>query len=134
MQNYKVTGTLAEITALEQEIFHFGAPFSAIIYGQIWDDVTKTYYACPTRKGGVTSWQEVKDEGNDVYSIIHIDMFTFSPKTIAEYVAEIPEDEAQQTETQKAVLDRVLQGYEDLTPQEYVSQLIIDNKYNIIQV
>ena len=41
--NYKVTGTLEEMTALEQEIFVYGAPFSAITYGQIWDELLDKY-------------------------------------------------------------------------------------------
>ena len=130
--NYKVTGTLEEMTALENEIFLFGAPFSASTYGQIWDDFLERYFESNSKVGGVVSWQGLKDEDNGVYSIIHIDMLTFSDKTIAQYVEEIPEDEENQTETQKAVLERVVEGYEDYTPQAYVSEVIIGDKYNII--
>ena len=130
--NYKVTGTLEEMTALENEIFLFGAPFSAVTYGQIWDDFLERYFESNSKVGGVVSWQGPQDEGNDVYSIIHIDMFTFSEKTIAEYVAEISEDEDLRTETQKAIVTRVIEGYEEHTPQQYVSEVIIGNKYNII--
>ena len=132
--NYKVTGTLEEMTALEQEIFVYGAPFSAITYGQIWDEFLETYFESESKVGGVSAWQKVYDEGNDVYSIIHIDMFTFSDETIADYVANIPEDEEQQTETQKAVIARVVEGYEDYTPKSYVSEVIIGDKYNIITI
>jgi hypothetical protein len=130
--NYKVTGTLEEMTALENEIFLFGAPFSAVTYGQIWDDFLERYFESNSKVGGVVSWQGPQDEDNDVYSIIHIDMFTFSEKTIAEYVADIPEDEDLRTETQKAVIARVVEGYEEYTPQQYVSEVIIGNKYSII--
>jgi len=131
---YKITGTLEEMTALEQEIFVYGAPFSAITYGQFWDDFLEKYFESESKVGGVSAWQGVADEGGGVYSIIHIDMFTFSEKTIAEYVADIPEDEEQQTETQKAIIARVFEGYEDHSPQQYVSEVIIGNKYNIITV
>jgi len=132
--NYKVTGTLEEMTALEQEIFVYGAPFSAITYGQIWDEELKKYFSSNSKNGGVSAWQPIKDEGEGVYSIIHIDMFTFSNETIADYVANIPEDEEQQTETQKAVIARVVEGYEDYTPKTYVSEIIIGDKYSIITI
>ncbi len=131
---YKVTGTIEEMTALEQEIFVYGAPFSAITYGQIWDEFLDKYFSNESKIGGVLAWQGVADEGDGVYSIIHIDMFTFSDETIADYVANIPEDEEQQTETQKAILARVVEGYEDYTPKDYVSEVIIGDKYNIITI
>ena len=130
--NYKITGTLEEMTALELEIFAFGGPFSAVIYGQVWDNLFDRYFESKAKTGGVSSWQKPNPEGEGVYSIIHIDMFTFSDKTIAEYVADIPEDEEQQTETQKAIIERVVEGYEEYTPQQYVSEVIISDKYNII--
>ena len=130
--NYKVTGTLEEMTALENVIFVFGSPFSAITYRQVWDDFLEQYFESGSKVGGVSGWQKVTDEGDDVYSIIHIDMSTFSEKTIAEYVVEIPEDEDLRTETQKAVIARVVEGYEEYTPQQYVSEVIIGNKYSII--
>ena len=130
--NYKVTGTLEEMTALEQEIFFYGAPFSAITYGQIWDEFLEQYFANESKIGGVSAWQGVTDEEDGAFSIIHIDMFSFSEKTIAEYVADISEDEEQQTETQKAIIARVVEGYEDYSPQQYVSEVIIGNKYNIV--
>ena len=132
--NYKVTGTLEEMTALEQEIFVYGAPFSAITYGQIWDDFLEKYFSNESKVGGVSAWQEVADEGGGVYSIIHIDMFTFSDETIADYVANIPEDEEQQTETQKAILARVVEGYEDYTPNAYVSEVIIGDNYTTVDI
>ena len=132
--NYKVTGTLEEMTALEQEIFVYGAPFSAITYGQIWDELLDKYFSNESKVGGVSAWQGVADEGDGVYSIIHIDMFTFSDKTIAEYVVDIPEDEEQQTETQKAIIARVVEGYEDYSPQQYVSEVIIGSNYTIVDV
>ena len=130
--NYKVTGTLEEMTALEQEVFVYGAPFSAITYGQIWDELLDKYFSNESKAGGVSAWQGVADEGDGVYSIIHIDMFTFSDKTIAEYVVDIPEDEEQQTETQKAIIARVVEGYENYSPQQYVSEVIIGNNFPII--
>ena len=35
------------------------------------------------------------------------------------------------TETQKAIIARVVEYYEDYTPQQYVSEIIISDKYNI---
>lgn len=132
--NYKVTGTLEEMTALEKEIFVYGAPFSAITYGQIWDELLDKYFSNESKAGGVSAWQGAADEGDGVYSIIHIDMFTFSDKTIAEYVVDIPEDEEQQTETQKAIIARVVEGYENYSPQQYVSEVIIGNNFPIIDI
>ena len=80
--NYKVTGTLEEMTALEQEIFVYGAPFSAITYGQIWDDFLEQYFANESKIGGVSAWQGVTDEEDGAFSIIHIDMFSFSEKPL----------------------------------------------------
>jgi hypothetical protein len=123
-----VTGTLEQMTNLEHQIFIFGAPFRCVwFYNAFWDESTLKVYNNPEFTGvGTDKLQEVNHLGNGVYAIVHIDEMTFAPETFAEYAIQYPEDQN--------ILNRIPEGYEDYTPQVYVSEVVIGDNYTIINV
>jgi len=123
-----VTGTLQEMTDLEHQIFVFGAPFRATFFGNAtWDEENFSMIGSNPNGAKTIKLQEPMSLGNDVYGIVHIDEIAFAPTTFAEYASLYPDDEV--------LLSRIPEGdYDDYTPQQYVSEVIIGANYSIINV
>lgn len=140
-----VTGTLEEMTQLENYIFIFGAPFRCTFFNNAtYDEESKSVIGSKingTRTCKLLSPQPI-EEGSEIYAILHIDEMNFAPTTFAEYIVDYPRDEEGQiiqeelTVQQSVLLSRIPEDeqYIDYTPQQYVSEVIIDGLYNVIEV
>lgn len=135
-----ITGSEQELFDLEAEMFTLGAPFSCYLKGDKWDESS-------TKVGkNTTAWQSVQySESLGSHYIVHIDDFPFTDHTFQWYkdqfyiepVEPVEGEEPQvieYTELEQAILDRIPIGYEDYTPQQYVSEVIISDKYTIIDL
>ena len=132
-----VTGTLEEMTQLEHEMFVFGAPFRCTFFGNSsWDEASKSVVGSNPNGQRTTKLQAPfeLEEGGGVYAIVHIDEMPFAPLTFADYIADFPELEDDQTEEQKVIISRIPEGYEDYTPKQYVSEVIIGTDYTVINI
>lgn len=130
-----VTGTLQEMIDLEHQEFVLGGPFRCTFFSNsTWDEASKSVIGSKPNGKRTTKLQEPRDLGNDVWGIKHIDEMQFAPLTFADYIAYFPEDEEDQTEEQKVILSRIPVGYEDYTPKQYVSEVIIGTNYTIIDL
>jgi hypothetical protein len=128
-----ITGTLQQMTDLEHQIFVFGAPFRATFFGNsTWDEQSLSMIGSKPDGAKTTKLQEPVDMGGGTWGIVHIDEMPFAPTTFAEYIADFPELEEDQTEEQKVIISRIPEGYEDYTPQQYVSEVIIGELYTTI--
>lgn len=138
---------------LEIEVFDLGAPFSAYLCGNVWIEENKCVYNYVNGKldteNGTYAWQsvfpvpaipDVLPDGG--FGSVHIDdpKFDFKPYTFQDYLNLLPEiPEGQDpadllSPTELAVYNRcesINEEYRDKTPQEYVSQVIIGDKYII---
>ena len=132
-----VTGTLQEMTDLEHQVFVFGGPFRATFFSNsTWDEPSLSMIGSKPNGARTTKLQEPfeLEEGGGVYAIVHIDEMQFAPLTFADYIVDFPELEEDQTEEQKVILSRIPEEYEDYTPQQYVSEVIIGTDYTIINL
>ena len=135
--------------ALENEQFIFGAPFSSYLSGDVYDEENKCVYGFKNgelnKQAPVTGWQSMIDLGDGKEAIVHIDEFTFAPYTIQQYydmlpmLPEILPDELTEADylnpnelAVKKRIEAIDESLWTLTPQEYVSQVIIGDKYPII--
>ena len=125
-----VTGTLQEMTDLEHQIFVFGAPFRATFFdNSTWDEESLSMIGSKPNGARTTKLQSPQpiEEGSETYFIVHIDEMPFAPTTFAEYASLYPDDEV--------LLSRIPEGdYDDYTPQQYVSEVIIGASYSILNV
>ena len=132
-----VTGTLEEIADLEHQIFVLGGPFRATFFdNSSWDEASLSMIGSKPNGARTTKLQAPfeLEEGGGVYAIVHIDEMDFAPLTFADYIVDFPELEEDQTEEQKVILSRVPAGFEDYTPQQYVSEIIIGDNYTIVDI
>ncbi|NRA81820.1 MAG: hypothetical protein HRU18_26790 [Pseudoalteromonas sp.] len=123
-----VTGTEQEITDLTFQSFVFGAPFSCFLKGDAWNNETNTVGK------NTTAWQSVEySESLGSHYIIHIDEFTFTDKTFQSYKDEFYiDEETEYSELEQSILDRIPTGYEDYSPKQYVSEVVIGDNYSVI--
>lgn len=144
------------IQDLENEIFVFGAPFSAYLCGDVYSEENKCVYNYVNgnldTENGTTAWQsvfpvpaipDVLPDGG--FGIVHIDdpKFQFKPYTFQDYLNLLPEiPEGQNAEdllspTELAVYNRcesINEEDRDKTPQWFVSTNIIGDKFTIIDI
>ena len=123
-----VTGTLEEMTQLEHEIFVFGAPFRCTFFGNAtYDEESQSVIGSKANGARTTKLQSPQpiEEGSETYSIVHIDEMPFARTKFAEYLSLYPYD--------RVLLSRIPEGdYDDYTPQQYVSEVIIGANYTLI--
>ena len=115
------------MTDLEHQVFVFGAPFRCTFFGNsTWDEATESVIGSNPNGQRTTKLQEVMDLGGGTHAIVHIDEMPFAPTTFAEYASLYPED--------VVLISRIPEGeqYNDYTPQQYVSEVIIADNYTII--
>ena len=125
-----VTGTEIEMEGLQQEQFSLGAPFSCYLKGDAWNEATLTVGR------NTSAWQSVQySEGLGSYYIVHIDEFPFTDHTFQWYKDQFyVDDETEYTELEQAILDRIPLGYEDYSPKQYVSEVVIGTNYTTVDV
>ena len=146
--------TQSNLAVEEPKQFIFGAPFTAFTYANIWSEEDETVYANERATKGTTALQNVKPctpqmiaymdaEGiqypEDPHFIISLDndIWNFAPTTFQEYKNQIPEDEEQQTPTEKAMLSR-MEGLTDeqmqLSPSQFVNDYFIADNFLILEL
>ena len=126
-----VTGTLEEMTQLEHDIFVFGAPFRCTFFGNATYDEESESVIGSKPNGQRTVRLQAPfelEEGGGVYAIVHIDEMEFAHTTFGEYAEQFPNDQV--------LLSRIPQGeeYENTTPAQWVSDVIINGLFPIIDV
>ena len=126
-----VTGTLEEMTQLEHDTFVFGAPFRCTFFGNAtYDDELESVIGSKPNVQHTIRLQNPfeLEEGSGVYALIHIDEMEFDHTTFGEYAEQFPDDEV--------LLSRIPQGeeYENTTPAQWVSDVIINGLFPIIDV
>lgn len=125
-----VAGTEQQLTDLQAEQFSFGAPFSCYLKGDAWNGVTLTVGK------NTTAWQEVQySEGLGSHYIVHIDEFPFTDHTFQWYKDQFyVDEETEYTELEQAILNRIPEGYENYSPKQYVSEVVIGSNYTTVDV
>ena len=126
-----VTGTLEEMTQLEHDTFVFGAPFRCTFFGNATydDELESVIGSKPNGQHTIRLQNPFElEEGSGVYALIHIDEMEFDHTTFGEYAEQFPDDEG--------LLSRIPQGeeYENTTPAQWVSDVIINGLFPIIDV
>ena len=123
-----VTGTEQEIVNLNIQSFVLGAPFSCFLKGDPWNNETNTVGK------NTTAWQSVQyNEGLGSHYIVHIDEFPFTDHTFQWYKDQFyVDEETEYNELKQSILDRIPTGYEDYSPKQYVSEVVIGDNYSVI--
>jgi len=140
------------------KIFHFGAPFSAYIHGNVWSEEDNEVYnyvnGVLDTNNGTTGWQNVFPVApivdvlpNGGWGIVHIDdpKFDFAPYTLQQYYDMLPVlpevmpeglTEADYLNSNELAIKQRIEAIDEslwtLTPQAYVSQYIIADNYLVI--
>lgn len=125
-----VTGTEQQMADLQAEQFTLGAPFSCYLKGDAWDN-TFNIVGKNTK-----AWQSVQySESLNSHYIVHIDEFPFTDHTFQWYKDHFYiDEETEYTELEQAILNRIPEGYEDYSPKQYVSEVVIGNNYTVVDV
>ncbi len=128
-----ITGTREQMVDLKFEMFRLGAPFTAVLFDNYWDEETKGVYASSKMKGG-TFALESEFPYEDQYALKHIDEYVFAPYTFKHYMDTYPDNEVIQNRIPRDEEGEPLEEWLDKTPQQYVSEVIIGDNYTIITV
>ena len=125
-----ILGTEQQLTDLQVEQFTLGAPFSCYLKGDAWNESTLTVGR------NTTAWQDVKySESLGSHYIVHIDEFPFTEHTFQWYKDQFYiDDETEYTELEQAILNRIPEGYEEDSPKQYVSEVVIGSNYTTVDV
>ena len=127
------TGTLAQMVALKFAYFFFGAPFTAVLYGDYWHELTKGVYSDERMIGG-TFALENEFAYLDESALKHIDDYAFAPFTFRHYMETYPDNVAIQERIPRDEEGEPLAEWLDKTPQQWVSEVIIGDNYVIVDI
>ncbi len=127
------TGTKEQMVALKFMYFYFGAPFTAVLYGDYWHELTKGVYSDERMVGGTFT---LKNEFPhlDGYALKHIDEYTFAPYTFQHYLDTYPDNVAIQERIPRDEEGEPLAEWLVKTPQQWVSEVIIGDNYVIVEI
>ena len=132
-----LTATQQEAIELKLAIFNAGAPMTAVLFGNYFDEVTRGVYQDAQMKAGTfyldSEFPYTEVEGYS-WALKHIDDYQFAPYTYQYYLDTYPENEAILARIPKDEEENYDEAWLDRTPQEYVSEVIIGNNYHTITV
>jgi len=128
-----LTGTQEQTVDLKLAMFSLGAPFTASLFDNYWDEETKRVYASSKMKGG-TFALESEFPYEDQYALKHIDEYVFAPYTFQYYMDTYPENEAIQVRIPRDEEGEPLPEWLEKTPAQYVSEFIIGDNFPIIDI
>lgn len=118
---------------LKLAIFDAGAPMTAVLFANHWDEESKGVYASSDLQGGTFALEdEFEHEGK--WLVKHIDEYIFAPYTYQYYMDTYPENEAIQSRIPKDENGEPIPEWLEKTPAQYVSEVIIGNNFPIIDI
>jgi hypothetical protein len=126
-------GTQQEMVDLKLEIFNLGAPFTAVLFGNYWDEETRGVYASSKMKGG-TFALESEFPYEDQYALKHIDEYVFAPYTFQYYMDTYPDNEVILARIPKNNEGEYDEAWLDKTPQMWVSDVLIGDNYTVVDI
>ena len=127
------TGTKEQMIALKFAYFFFGASFTAVLYGDYWDELTKGVYSDERMIGG-TFELDKEFPYLDGSALKHIDDYTFAPYTFRHYLDTYPDNVEIQERIPRDEEGEPLPEWLDKTPQQWVSEVIIGDNYVIVDI
>ena len=130
---YIQTDTQQPAIDLKFAIFDAGAPMTAVLFANHWDEDSKGVYASSKLEGG-TFALDAEFEQDGKWLVKHIDEYIFHPYTYQYYMDTYPDNEA--------ILERIPKNNEgeydeawlDKTPQMWVSDVLIGDNYTVIDI
>ena len=133
MMKYIQTDTQQEVVDLKSDLFQLGAPFTAVLFNNHWDEESKGVYASDELVGGTFALDsEFEHEGS--WCLKHIDEYVFAPYTFGYYQENYPDNEGIQTRIPKDENEEPDPEWLDKTPQQYVSEVLIGTNFTIIEL
>ena len=118
---------------LKFRYFDLGAPFTAALFNNHWDEETKCVRSAPG-KSGCTRALESEFEHSGKWALKHIDDYIFHPYTFRHYMEAFHDNEAIQSRIPRDENDNLIEEWLDKTPQMWVSEVIIGDSYTILEV
>ncbi|MCP4265999.1 MAG: hypothetical protein GY777_10565 [Candidatus Brocadiaceae bacterium] len=125
-----ITDTKQEAIDLKFAIFDEGAPFTAQIYSDHWDEETKCVMSAVTMKG-CTDSLESEFEHDGKWALKHIDEYVFHPYTYQYYMDTYPDNVAIQSRIPRDDEGDLIPEWLEKTPQMWVSEVIIGDNYTV---
>jgi len=126
-------GTQEQMVDLKFDKFRLGAPFTAVLFGNYWDEETKRVYASSKMKGG-TFALESEFPYEDQYALKHIDEYVFAPYTFQYYMDTYPDNEVILARIPKNNEGEYDEAWLDKTPQMWVSDVLIGDNYTVVDI
>jgi hypothetical protein len=128
---YAQTDTQEQANDLKLAIFDAGAPMTAVLFANHWDEESKGVYASSRLEGG-TFALDTEFEQDGKWLLKHIDEYVFHPYTYQYYMDTYPDNEAIQNRIPRDEEGEPLAEWLEKTPAQYVSEVIIGNNFQII--
>ena len=127
------TGTQEQMITLKFMYFYFGAPFTAILYGDYWHEATRRVYSDERMIKGTDSLEKEFPYLAE-YALKHIDDYQFYPFTFQYYMDMYPDNVAIQERIPRGEEGEPLAEWLVKTPQQWVSEVIIGDNYVIVDI
>lgn len=131
---YIQTDTQQSDIDLKLAIFNAGAPMTATLFANYWDEDSKGVYQSSLMDKEGTFALDAEFEQDGKWLLKHIDEYTFHPYTYQYYMDTYPDNEAIQNRIPRDEEGEPLAEWLDKTPQQYVSEVIIGDNYTIIEM
>ncbi len=126
-----LTGTREQMVDLKFKYFDAGACFTAVLFGNYWDEATKGVYPSKNQMDAGTFSLESEFEYEGQWALKHIDDYVFAPYTYRHYMDNYPDNEAIQNRIPRDKDGEPVTEWLDKTPQQWVSEVIIGDNYTV---
>ncbi len=127
------TDTQEQAIDLKLAIFNAGAPMTAVLFANHWDEDSKGVYASSKLEGG-TFALDAEFEQDGKWLVKHIDEYIFAPYTYQYYMDTYPDNEAIQNRIPRDEEGEPIPEWLEKTPAQWVSEVIIADNFTIIEL
>ena len=126
--------TQEEAIGLKHEVFNLGAPFTAVLFNNYWDEETKRVYQSSAMEGLGVDCLEDEFPHEDKWAVKHIEEYVFAPYTYGYYMEAYPDNVAIQERVPKDELGEPDEEWLEKTPAQYVSEVLIGADFTTIEL